>query len=339
MPNWLGDIIMALPALDSLRHTYPHYTFYIATHEKYASFYRMQGFSHIVSFSGRWDRQAIRAIRTLRCHIGILFTNSFYSALFFSVCGVRKSIGYRKEGRSIFLSKSYALDTSLHQSDQFMYLAHGMRPIQPTAPYVLRVPPSLTYWAKDALSPYGTKPLVALGIGAAYGHTKEWGEKNYMQLAQTLLSDYGCRVMLLGTANEKDAATHITHSLGHPNLINMAGKTSLTEAVTLISLCAAFVGNDSGLAHVAASLSIPTFTIFGSTSPEKTAPRSPSDNAIVIQHPMPCAPCFSRTCKIETLDCMRYILPQTILHAMQPVLKNCHDTPPVEADMCHTSPG
>ncbi len=100
--------------------------------------------------------------------------------------------------------------------------------------------------------------------------------------------------------------------------IDLVGKTTVAEALALVSMCSLFLSNDSGLMHVAAALNIPQVALFGSTDPQKTAPLN--DRAVVI-HPeqISCTPCFKRSCP-EDLECMKAITVDEVVTAAEQLL-------------------
>jgi heptosyltransferase-2 len=127
------------------------------------------------------------------------------------------------------------------------------------------------------------------------------------------------RFLLLGGPGEKPLAERIIASTAHPP-INMVGKTTIAEALVLISRCGLFLSNDSGLMHAAAALGIPQVALFGSTDPGKTAPLN--DKAVVI-HPegVSCSPCFKSECQ-ENLDCMKAITVDEVYAAAEKLLSS-----------------
>jgi heptosyltransferase-2 len=145
--------------------------------------------------------------------------------------------------------------------------------------------------------------------GAAYGPAKEWPAARYAALVDVLSERYGARAVLMGAPNERARCEEVAAATRAGALI-AAGETSIGELVALLSLCTAFVGNDSGAMHVAGALGIPTIGIFGSTSPERTGPCGP--RARVVYERIECSPCLERTCRFGTYACFDPITPARV---------------------------
>jgi len=97
--------------------------------------------------------------------------------------------------------------------------------------------------------------------------------------------------------------------------LNLAGETSLAEAVDLLSMSSVVVSNDSGLMHIAAALHRPLVAIFGSTSPDFTPPLS--DEVVILATDIECRPCFQRTCPLQHKKCLTEITPDQVLRAIE----------------------
>jgi heptosyltransferase-2 len=160
------------------------------------------------------------------------------------------------------------------------------------------------------------KLLLGVHPGAAYGETKRWFPERFGEVLRRLHKP-GRRFLLLGGPGEEQIAQQISMIMERPP-IDLVGKTTVAEALALVSMCGLFLSNDSGLMHVAAALNIPQVALFGSTDPQKTAPLN--DRAVVI-HPehVSCTPCFKRTCP-ENLECMKAITVDEVVTAAEQLL-------------------
>lgn len=161
------------------------------------------------------------------------------------------------------------------------------------------------------------KPVLALCPGAEFGAAKQWPEAYYARVAQTWL-DKDWHVWLFGSANDAAVCGRI-NALAGERCHNLAGQTSLAEAIDLLAMAAFVVTNDSGLMHVAAALQRPMVAIYGSSDPGFTPPLS--DTAKVERLGLDCSPCFKRECPLGHLKCLKELAPERIIAAMEEVMK------------------
>ena len=163
-------------------------------------------------------------------------------------------------------------------------------------------------------------PLLALCPGAEFGGAKRWPAEYYAQLARQYL-DRGWQVALFGSANDQAVTAEIYNGSGGSNqCFDLAGRTSLAEAVDMLSLATAVVSNDSGLMHIAAALSRPLLVVYGATSPGFTPPLN--DNSEVVVSDIDCAPCFERECPLGHHRCMRDTPPSRLAVKLDVLLGN-----------------
>ena len=154
--------------------------------------------------------------------------------------------------------------------------------------------------------------------GAEYGPAKRWPARHFAALAASL----DAPVLLLGSGKEAPLCEEIVALAPGARLVNLAGKTSLDQAIGLIAAARAVVSNDSGLMHVAAGLGVAQVAVFGSSSPEHTPPLSERAQVLWLkrdaayQPPLDCAPCFERVCPLGHTRCLADVSPQQVLQAL-----------------------
>ena len=163
---------------------------------------------------------------------------------------------------------------------------------------------------------------VVFAPGAEYGEAKRWPARRFSELAAQL----DLPVVLLGSGKEAALCEEVAASVNVGNVqkvIDLAGKTSLAEALCLIAGSQSAVTNDSGLMHVAAAFSVPQVAIFGSSSPLHTPPLNQKarvlwlKNEASYQPPLDCAPCFERECPLGHLRCLNDISADSVFKALK----------------------
>jgi len=157
------------------------------------------------------------------------------------------------------------------------------------------------------------KPVLGLCPGAEYGPAKRWPAEYYADVAKAKL-DEGWEVWLFGSENDAPVSGAIQSLTGN-RCLDLSGKTTLSEAIDLMSLTTAVVTNDSGLMHVAAALGRALIAIYGSTDPGHTPPMS--EEASILYLSVECSPCFERECPFGHYRCLRDIMPDTVLHTLR----------------------
>ncbi len=238
--------------------------------------------------------------------------NTWKSALTPWFAGIPRRVGWHGEFRVGLLNDRRRLQPHSYplMIERFMALADPGGALPPE-PYPL---PRLQADADNAAAlvqrlglAAGHQAVTAMCPGAEFGAAKKWPARHYAALARQLL-DAGERVWLLGSPRDQADCDEISRLA--PGVDNLAGKTSLLEALDLLSLCRRAVANDSGLMHIACALGVPTVGIFGSTSPHFTPPLGPG--AQVAELELGCRPCFQRQCPLGHLDCLQKLEPARV---------------------------
>ena len=234
-----------------------------------------------------------RLARTLkgRYDSAIVLPNSWKSALIPFLAGIPRRVGYRGEMRYGLLNEVHrARGASMPQ--HYAGLAPGSELTQPR----LRVARAEI---EDTKRRFGIEGRYAVFCpGAEYGPAKRW--PYFKEAAERI----GMPVVILGSANDRAAAAGIPGK-------DLAGRTTLDEAVCLIAGAAVVVSNDSGLMHVGAALERPQVALFGSSSPVHTPPASPRARVLWLR--LECSPCFERECPLGHFRCMKDISVDRVL--------------------------
>lgn len=161
------------------------------------------------------------------------------------------------------------------------------------------------------------RTVIGLCPGAEFGPAKKWPERHYAKIAQNAVEN-GKQVWIFGS--QKDIKTSekirsLTNDKEQKHIHVLAGKTSLIEAVDLLSICETVVSNDSGLMHVAAAVGCHVIGIYGSTSPHYTPPLAKKLDIVSID--IECRPCFKRECPLGHLKCLTQLSPDSVLDKLK----------------------
>ena len=254
----------------------------------------------------------------------IVLPNSFKSALVPWFAGIPRRTGWRGELRYGLLNDLRVLDQQALPQMAQRFLALGLAPAA-VLPEQYR-PPALQsdrQRGERIAQQHGldTKQhLLALCPGAEFGPAKQWPPAYFAELAGAFLPR-GWQVALLGSANDAQACAQVMSLLRDPAACrDLAGRTSLCEAIDLLSVCGGAVSNDSGLMHIAAALGVPQLALYGPTSPQFTPPISPV--ARVLRESIECAPCFERHCPLGHHRCMRDRIPARATATLESLIRD-----------------
>jgi len=158
--------------------------------------------------------------------------------------------------------------------------------------------------------------LIGVAPGASYGPAKMWFPERFAAVADRLADKFSAKVVLFGSAGDRARTQSVQRHSSH-SLIDLAGETSLKDAIALISGCNLFISNDSGLMHLAGALSVPLVSIFGSTNPTTTSP--PGKRSIIIHKNIHCSPCLKKECPTD-FRCMDLIQADDVYDAAEQLL-------------------
>jgi lipopolysaccharide heptosyltransferase II len=246
----------------------------------------------------------------------IVLPNSLKSALIPWHAGIAQRTGWRGEMRYALLNDVRKLDEEALPLIVERYAALAQpahEPLERPLPHPrLRVDEAAR---RATLSKHGLAlgaPVAAFAPGAEYGPAKRWPMRHFAELGRLLLAR-GYQVWLFGSGKDAEITARIHAEVGG-DCHDLAGRTTLDEAIDLMSFAERVVTNDSGLMHIAAALDRPTAAIFGSSSPAFTPPLS--DKARVISLRLSCSPCFARVCPLGHTNCLETLEPQQVLAAL-----------------------
>ena len=248
----------------------------------------------------------------------IVLPNSWKSALVPFFANIPQRTGNLGEMRYGLLNDARRLDKQALPMTVQRFCAHAYPADYANLPEITPVPKLLVTdkGVADACanhSLYSDAPVLVLCPGAEYGAAKRWPTVYYAQVAQYWL-DKGGQVWLFGSQKDQIVTAEL-NAHTKDGCVDLAGRTSLAEAIDLMSMADFVVSNDSGLMHVAASLQRPLISLYGSSDPGFTPPLN--KQAHILRLGLDCSPCFKRECPLGHLDCLTKLEPQQVLNILE----------------------
>lgn len=290
----------------------------------------------------------------------VLFQNAFDAAFIAFLAGIKERVGYNRDARGFLLTTAVPLPQNklkVHHINYYLNLLEqlGIKE-EYSAPYLyLSLDERLS--ARNVLKDM-RRPVLGINPGAEYGSAKRWIPERFAEVANWFIKDTNGSVVIFGSKKEEDIAQRIEYLVnqqqsekqstvnsqqsnsssppesplskgvnrgvegGQGGILNLAGKTSLRELISLVSECDVFVTNDSGPLHIAYAVGTPLVAIFGSTDPELTGPppEAEGNSNVVVTPSLSCSPCFERICKNNDMRCMYAVTSDDVYLGIKKIL-------------------
>jgi heptosyltransferase II len=330
-PNWIGDAVMAQPLLRLLRERHPERPIDVLAPAWVAPVWRAirevdtvieAPFKHgKLQWAER--RQFARRLRERGYADAYVLPNTLKFALIPWMAGIPLRVGYKGEMR-------YGLINVMHHDDKqsprpmvSFYAALALAPAK-TVPSPSALPrPSLSVAEAridDVTAQFGltrAAPIIAFAPGAEFGSAKRWPTAHFAELANTVKQAHSdAQIVLLGSGKDREVCEEIVAQA--PNAKNLAGTTSLDQAIALIAAADVVVSNDSGLLHIASALNRAIVAIYGPTDPDHAPPFS--DVATSLSLRLDCSPCRQRECPLGHHRCMKDLSAEMVWQPLRKML-------------------
>lgn len=333
LPNWIGDVVMATPAIRAVREHFPQARL-LAVCKPYVSA-TLEGspwFAETILFdkNGPKDRRESEVVRRLRreqVDAAVLFPNSFRAAAVAALGRCRRRIGFDRYGRRFLLTDrlKYARENGKPKPcpviDDYNRLVMKLGVPSPGHRMELFTTPgdelgADRVWADLGLGRF-TK-VIGLNSSGAFGAAKLWPSDRFAQVARSLAERRGCAVLVVCGPNERDTARRIVQEANHPAVMSLADRpVSIGLTKACIRRFAAFVTTDSGPRHFATAFNVPVVSIFGPTFIDWT--ETYYERGINLQKKVPCGPCQLRVCPTDH-RCMTELTANEVLVATEDLL-------------------
>jgi heptosyltransferase II len=298
LPNWLGDAVMASPAIENLANYYNNSQ--ITLVGSLASVEAIKSHPKVIK-TYVLNHKYFNLFKTIKdlneFDVFLSFRGSLRAKLF-KLCISAKS-------KYQFNKNKYSNGHQVEKYNNFINDIIGVT----TSPGNLILHNEISIIDND-------KKFLGVNPGASYGSSKRWYPEEFANVAKDLSSHYN--IIIFGGLEEKDIASDIERFLiekGVKNYQNLAGKTSIDELIDKIANLDLFITGDSGPMHIAAAFHIPTVAIFGPTR-EKETSQWENEQSLVIKKNLECQPCMKRICPLNHHNCMKLIKASDVLDAV-----------------------
>ena len=294
-PNWIGDSVIALTFVQSIRAFESDAEIFIICKEWVAGVYQDHpAINEVLSFSSSQfsglasNYRLGLSLKKYNFDKFFTLTDSFRSAFILWLSSAKKRYGYSTQFRSIFLTDPYMISKeNIHRSEKYLKL------IEPESKYSYEPRIHLSKheleWAEEEIKQIGFKNPVALfPFSIASNRTLP------NQILKNWIKGTGNQYLVVGSENDKINAEKLIRECGGVTIKSICGNYDLRKSIALISACKYSLATDSGLGHVSTALGIPTVSFFGIGVESHTAPKGKSN--VVIKH---CSPCFGESCTIQ----------------------------------------
>lgn len=335
-PNHLGDCIMALPMINEAREAYENSTVTLLSPQPLADlFAHNPGIDKIIPIPSNHVHGMMAVVKIKELidreepfDIGIILPPSFGAAASFKLAGVKDRVGYIADGRRLLLTKPLPLPEPLNAEHRSQLYFNLLR--RSSAKDLTYVKPKL--FIDEAETAAAVSMLESFGLGAgdsyiavacrAVAESRRWGVDNYRALTERLVLELGVKVVLVGGPDDQVDAERIAGSFEDGKVVMLAGKTSLRESAAVLSRAIGFVGNDSGPAHLAASVGCPILVLSGADDPRETSPISNRKRLVRLAH-LDCIGCVKNKCPLggeSFMACMKGISVDAVMQATRELL-------------------
>ncbi|SDT87849.1 heptosyltransferase-2 [Verrucomicrobium sp. GAS474] len=333
-PNWLGDGVMAFPAVALLRRSLPEAKLVAATPAHLAPLWAaFPGIDEVIPLPRpRSYAATVPLLRQARCDAALLFPNSPRTAVEARLAGIGPVSGFGDWGDPL---RRLALHRALPRREFDHSRLHQkwdwLRLVSSYLATFLDLPPGAEEEAAAAPLPKLNVPESAfpapgllLCPGAAYGPAKRWPAERFAEVGRLLLERHPglAPAIVMGAGGDAPAAAVVAAAL--PGAIDRTGHTPLADFLAAVAGARLVVTNDSGAMHLAAALGTPGIALFGSTEPALTGPVT--DRVRVLRAHVPCSPCFLRTCPID-FPCMTRLEVPAVVAACEDLLSPTPSSP------------
>ncbi|MBI5826742.1 MAG: lipopolysaccharide heptosyltransferase II [Deltaproteobacteria bacterium] len=335
-PNWIGDAVICLPALECLKGRYPRARITVLAKSRVIPvFENNPDLDGIIEYDDKGRHGGLKGRFRLRGEVrkrgfdmAVLFQNAFDAAFIAFISGIPERVGYARDLRTRLLTRPVIVTEEVKKRHQAHYYLNIVRELggqcaEKPMPR-LYVSEKEGAWALRFLedNSIGSTPVIGAAPGASYGPAKRWTAEGFASVLSRLSARYGAVPLIFGGRDDAQACAEVSGRIKTRH-IDLCGMTNLRESIALLRRLKVFITNDSGPMHLSAALGTPTVAVFGSTSPQLTGPLG--EKTAVVTAGMECSPCFERVCRYGHYGCLTSIGADTVAEKAEALLNGQGD--------------
>jgi lipopolysaccharide heptosyltransferase II len=321
VPNWIGDAVVSTAFLKEAKKAYKK--LYVLSDVKVKDVFLNNPYiNELIVFDKEKFIENLKIISKIRKYgikTGITLTPSFSSSLIFFLSNIKKRAGYHRDG--ILLNAKYKPDNkhTIHIAQEYkeiFYLVSSQLEFKEIKQEIF----TDLKEEKATLSAFDLNKRhfnIVIAPFVQYGPAKMWSIDKYDVLAGKLLQKIrNVKIFIIGTKEDKKY-----NFRKDSKITDLRGRTTIKQIIHVIKNSDLFIGNDSGMMHIADAFNKRSVIIFGSTSPLWTGPLS--KNSKVVRVNLKCSPCFDRECRYKTYECLEQVTVEKVLNEVNKIIKRC----------------
>ncbi len=328
LPNWIGDIVMSLPAIEKIREIYSNENISLLIRK---DFYPLIGENlkilniEPIFYDKKDLKETIKLIKKLRkkkFNKAFVFPRSYRMFAISVLSGINDIYGYGNDIlKKILMKECIPRDKKIlsqHRVFYYLELPKKIKEFSSYNPPTLIIPEEYKKKSHDLLNHLKVKDKLLIGVnpGATYGEAKCWDKDYFVELILLLKKEYDCAIFLIGGKDNVEKCKYIEEKT---KVFNFAGKLSIIESASLIEKMNIFITNDTGPMHIADAVGVKVVAIFGPTDINETPPFR--KNGVIIYKNLECSPCKERVCPYGHNNCMKFIKPIDVFYEIKNLIQ------------------
>jgi len=335
-PNWVGDVVMATPTIRALRLSCPdaHLAVVIKSYARQL----LDGsprIDEIIEYDPEGRHRGVQGyysflygLRRRSFELGVVLPNSFRSAWEMRFAGVRRRIGYARQGRGWLLTdpvpppRQGGEPTIVNMVDYYLALCEQLDCDSLERDEELFTSPGAERRAEEILSRSGAGEgdlLVGIAPGAGYGPAKLYPLDRYAQVLNRLVESHSCRVLIITSPKESELAESLSGQLREPPIRLDREEVDLEVLKSLVKRLSLLITNDTGPRHIAVAFDRPVVVVFGPTSTAYTDVNL--EKQAIVRQEVDCSPCQLKVCPTDH-RCMLHLDPDQVYGAAETLIQS-----------------